>query len=1249
MRLEPMRVQSTITALILAILTGFTPKNALSEVVLQWFETDWSEMRYRLPEVAEMGYHYVWIPPPTKSPVAGTIKWSNLGYSLYDRFDIGQYPQRGTWATRFGTKGELQQLTQDLHACGLGLLPDVVMNHNGSGPDFRTYPGMKANDFHVWEDLERVAGWKRAPRMTHYDDIQDGYGKTFTEELAGLIDIVTEPDDRFTAHPPYFAVEPLPFIRHPGQPELYPNIDTTRIALPKENVREMLNRWIYWLGTEIHYDGLRIDAAKHTVADFYYNQTQSGFLQSAASAFEAFQKPSSTGKPPLFMAEILSDTDQLAYFQKNVPGMRYLDQPYRLHVLTPAFEEGKLSAITNYTKALSPDQGIRFIQSHDDGGPANWQAATLTTLTLPGDACIYTTAHNLAPDEHDTKTWVRPGRDAAVHAQDPFYQNILYLHNHFARGSIHFLHTNDDLVIFERYEDLNKNNQPDQGEALLLVIISQTSDIPDQLLHTHFATNQQLHSYLQADHPTDIRSSQQGHVPTPLIQLNEFGLAAVAPKTVTPRIRFSTPDGGPCPQLDWPIPSGRLGKADIHPVPLITNKDIAIEVEIEDLEAERVAEVYVHFQSATRTPATLIKPGLWTATLDTTDLRQGLNLLQLQATLKSPQTTPTVFHTQTKSFYLDTRPPELTLLKADSSPQHGDRMIHVLNNDHTAAEVFIGLNAADPIAMHSHQHGEWFASLSDIPPGNHLVEILARRDRPGAKTAPPLEVIHQVPITAVSLPSHVLDLNLTEQQQITEPFFPITVKCDLPLTEAQLRLSWNGFTLARWTNVTEKYEHIFDGRYLAPDGSPHRFFGAFCNGPHYIEVTYTTPTEVKKLTRVVHFNLYGSNEVDSDGDGLPDDVEFPDFTRGAPGPKAERWPGDFNRDMVPDPDEHWTHLNPMNHNTIYSGIWDGDLDWDGDGFPNLCEVRMGYREHTNAYVYNIYDPNSHPTTCPNDTLRKNHTLYPPILKACPGTHAQLTFHPSKTGLANATVIQVGYAFDQWQQPLWTNMTPTAWGAFTCGIPLREDVGSLHYLFTDPAGTHKIDQAGVPYSVHINRCIIRTNYFKMDGLLDPNVSAITLTGLPLYAKRTNNNLYVATSSAHGAANDHFLFISPIVTTNLTPAPWAKQGLISFDLAHHPHLTAESGPADSYFGLHNGGIFGQVAMGSAGEVLEAEIILDELFDPVPENLYLLAVGYADEDGKPPVIQSGSTNIPDATITSAEFFTWPSTKPPSGQSPR
>ena len=81
-------------------------QSAQGEAMLQYFNTDWTEITGKMPELAEAGYSSLWLPPPTKG--SGGL---SVGYDLWDPFDIGSKNQRNTVRTRYGTEAELQELS----------------------------------------------------------------------------------------------------------------------------------------------------------------------------------------------------------------------------------------------------------------------------------------------------------------------------------------------------------------------------------------------------------------------------------------------------------------------------------------------------------------------------------------------------------------------------------------------------------------------------------------------------------------------------------------------------------------------------------------------------------------------------------------------------------------------------------------------------------------------------------------------------------------------------------------------------------------------------------------------------------------------------------------------------------------------------------------------------------------------------------------------------------------------------------
>jgi alpha-amylase len=57
-----------------------------------------------------------------------------MGYDPYDYYDLGEFDQKGSIPTWFGTKAELLSLIETAHGHRLAVIADVVLNHN-SGAD----------------------------------------------------------------------------------------------------------------------------------------------------------------------------------------------------------------------------------------------------------------------------------------------------------------------------------------------------------------------------------------------------------------------------------------------------------------------------------------------------------------------------------------------------------------------------------------------------------------------------------------------------------------------------------------------------------------------------------------------------------------------------------------------------------------------------------------------------------------------------------------------------------------------------------------------------------------------------------------------------------------------------------------------------------------------------------------------------------------------------------------------------------
>jgi alpha-amylase len=86
----------------------------------------WSRLRVALPALKDIGIDHVWLPPGSKAKDA-----ESNGYDIYDPYDLGEFDQKGTIATKWGTKQDLDALAEESKRLGMGLVWDAILNHRG--------------------------------------------------------------------------------------------------------------------------------------------------------------------------------------------------------------------------------------------------------------------------------------------------------------------------------------------------------------------------------------------------------------------------------------------------------------------------------------------------------------------------------------------------------------------------------------------------------------------------------------------------------------------------------------------------------------------------------------------------------------------------------------------------------------------------------------------------------------------------------------------------------------------------------------------------------------------------------------------------------------------------------------------------------------------------------------------------------------------------------------------------------------
>jgi len=443
--------------------------------ILQWFETDYNEILRRLPEIIDAGYTALYLPSPVKSG-GGTF---SVGYNPFDRFDLGDRPQKGSTRTKYGTAQELKILIDTAHRLGLEVYADLVLNHNDNraSSGISNYPDLIPEDFHI-----------RSSADTGNNEVNFNTESAFTfgmlnHDLLGLTDLAPEDGNlvrtgtfTFPAYATWSPSGKPQYIRHPLTPAYYPAGITVT-----EDVGSYLKRWTTWLATTIGFDGFRLDAVKHMAPPalgWAPDQPTGGAGFGSGNLLNdvAFAAPGRF----IFGEVYSSNAYELREFAKT--GQNLLDFPLKflmgdvfngngfgdLRRLANDYGRDGSTGLPYQQGGLAAELSVGFAQSHDDGPPESNHLAYAFTMTRGGRGKVYYDGNRIAPN--DWAHFPRPGRSDAV-ARGGIIARLADAVNRFGRGIVTNRWVADRLYIYER--TLN-------GAGLLLVGLNNRSDAGQQ-------------------------------------------------------------------------------------------------------------------------------------------------------------------------------------------------------------------------------------------------------------------------------------------------------------------------------------------------------------------------------------------------------------------------------------------------------------------------------------------------------------------------------------------------------------------------------------------------------------------------------------------------------------------------------------------------------------------------------------------------------------------------------------------------
>ncbi|MFF2911697.1 alpha-amylase [Paenibacillus sp. NPDC057934] len=239
-----------------------------NHTMMQFFEwhvaadgKHWKHLAEMAPELSSAGIDTIWIPPVTKA-----VSAEDTGYGVYDLYDLGEYDQKGTVRTKYGTKQELVDAIAECQKNGIAVYVDLVMNHKAGADETEIFKVVEVDPHDRMKEISQpfeIEGWTKFTFPGRGDehsafkwnfDHFNGTDFNAKEDRSGVFRIVGENktwnknvDDEFGNYD-YL---------------MFANIDYSHPA-----VKEEMLQWGSWLVDTLQCSGYRLDAIKHINHEF---------------------------------------------------------------------------------------------------------------------------------------------------------------------------------------------------------------------------------------------------------------------------------------------------------------------------------------------------------------------------------------------------------------------------------------------------------------------------------------------------------------------------------------------------------------------------------------------------------------------------------------------------------------------------------------------------------------------------------------------------------------------------------------------------------------------------------------------------------------------------------------------------------------------------------------------------------------------------------------------------------------------
>lgn len=302
-----------------------------------------------LETLKKLGISAIWLPPVCK----GTGS-NDVGYGVYDLYDLGEFDQKGSIRTKYGTKEELVKLIDKAHDLGMSIYADVVLNHKAGADETEVFKAIEVaydnRDHEIGQERD-IEGWTKFTfknRNNKYSDFKWNF-----HHFSGV------DYDQLQQKKGIYKISGFNkgwSFQVSNEHGNYDYLMNSNIDHNNADVRKELFSWVKWIMNELKLDGFRLDAIKHIDAVFMDDLVN--YIHDELD-------------PNFYLVGEywVDDKESLQKYMEHTSGKIDLfdvSLHYNLHSASKQYEQFDLRTIFDGTIVQSnPIMAVTFVDNHD--------------------------------------------------------------------------------------------------------------------------------------------------------------------------------------------------------------------------------------------------------------------------------------------------------------------------------------------------------------------------------------------------------------------------------------------------------------------------------------------------------------------------------------------------------------------------------------------------------------------------------------------------------------------------------------------------------------------------------------------------------------------------------------------------------------------------------------------------------------------------------------------------------------------